>query len=96
MDSGLTIHRIFFINCCRACYNRNSRVSAASHGGPEESGERLKHSEARGYISNNCKAKQVRDDEAMTESWRDRDKGPISAATVSHAGQWTALYTMRR
>lgn len=52
-----------------------------------KSPERLKHSEPRGYISNNCKAKQVRDDEAMTESWRNRDKGPISAATVTHAGQ---------
>ena len=36
--------------------------------GPEKSGcGKSKHSEPRGLISNNCKAKQVRDDEAMTE-----------------------------
>lgn len=56
-----------FINCCRACYNRNSR----DDGSPEESGGKSNHSEPRGLIcDNNCKAKQVRDDEAMTESWR--------------------------
>jgi len=37
LKDSVLLFIVFFINCCRTCYNRNSRVAAASHVGPEES-----------------------------------------------------------
>lgn len=66
---GLAIHHRIFINCCRTCYNRNSNSRRYIGGLWSE------HSEPRGMIFNNCKAKQA-------ERWR---RLSCSAATVTHA-----------